>query len=203
MQCSDTKGCNTKSASLSFNMEPLTNQLLIAMPNLNDPFFSQAVVYICEHDKNGAFGIIINKKYRNLRLNNFFKGLITLNNQFRKYENTVYFGGPVLLGKGLVFHKEGNRLRESIKISDSTYITSNLNILKQLDDVRDPHFKLVLGHAGWSGGQLENELKNGDWLVQSATDDLLFDTPSNKLWSYAASSLGFDTNNLVGATGKA
>mgnify|MGYP001304697482 CR=1 FL=1 len=184
-------------------MEPLKNQLLIAMPNLSDPFFSQAVVYICEHGKNGAFGIIINKKYRDLRLNSFFNGLVTLNNQFRKYENTVYFGGPVLFEKGLVFHKDGTKLEESIKISDSAYITSNLNILKQLDDVRDPNFKLVLGHAGWSEGQLENELRNGDWLVQDANDDLLFDTPPNNLWSCAASSLGFDTNNLIGAAGKA
>ena len=52
-------------------------------------------------------------------------------------------------------------------------------------------------------GQLENELKNGDWLVQNATDDFLFNTPSNKLWSYATSSLGFDTNNLVGVSGRA
>ena len=184
-------------------MEPLKNQLLIAMPNLSDPFFSQAVVYICEHGKNGAFGIIINKKYCDLRLNSFFDGLVTLNDQFRKYEKTVYFGGPVLFGKGLVFHKKVNKLEESIKISDSAYITSNLNILEELDDARDPNFKLVLGHAGWSEGQLENELKNGDWLVQDANEDLLFDTPPNKLWNYAASTLGFDTRNLVGAAGKA
>ena len=78
------------------------------MPNLSDPFFSQAVVYICEHGKNGAFGIIINKKYCDLRLNSFFDGLGTLNDQFRKYEKTVYFGGPVLYGKGLVFHNKVN-----------------------------------------------------------------------------------------------
>ena len=54
-------------------MDSLTNQLLIAMPNLKDPFFSQAVVYICEHGKDGAFGIIINKKYHDLKLNTFLK----------------------------------------------------------------------------------------------------------------------------------
>ena len=184
-------------------MGSLTNQLLIAMPNLKDPFFSQAVVYICEHGKDGAFGIIINKKYHDLKLNTSFKGLVQINDEFRRYENTIYFGGPVLVGKGLIFHKKNVKTKESIKISESAYITSNLDILKKLDGGKDSRFKLVLGHAGWSKGQLEDELKNGDWLVQNATDDLLFNTPSNKLWYCATSSLGFDTNNLVGAAGRA
>ena len=202
-KCLGTKSCNPKPASLSLDMDSLTNQLLIAMPNLKDPFFSQAVVYICEHGKDGAFGIIINKKYHDLKLNTSFKGLVQINDEFRRYENTIYFGGPVLVGKGLIFHKENVKTKESIKISESAYITSNLNILKQLDDGIDSRFKLVLGHAGWSRGQLENELKNGDWLVQNATDDFLFNTPPKKLWSYATSSLGFDTNNLVGVSGRA
>ena len=71
--------------------------------------------------------------------------------------------------KGLVFHKKVNKLEESIKISDSAYITSNLNILNSLM-MQETKFKLVLGHAGWSEGQLENELKNGDWLVQDANE---------------------------------
>ena len=201
--CLITKSCNAGSVSLFFNMNSMTNQLLIAMPNLKDPFFSQAVVYLCEHSKSGAFGIIINKKYCDLRFNAFFNSLITLKDQFRRYENTIYFGGPVLIEKGLIFHRERIKTKDSIKITESAYITSNLNILKQLDEEKESHFKVVLGHAGWSGGQLENELKNGDWLVENATDEFLFDIPSSELWSYATSSLGFDTANLVGAIGKA
>ena len=192
-----------KTVFLFFNVSFLTNQLLIAMPHMKDPFFSKSVIYICEHNRAGTMGIIINKQFNDSKLNSFFGNLFTLDKKYNSLKDDIYFGGPVLVEKGLIIHLSNNKTPESICVSNSICITSDLSFLTQLNEKNNAPFKLMLGHAGWSSGQLEKELENGDWLIQNTTDDFLLSIPAKQMWKQATKSLGFDTNTSIGMTGQA
>ncbi|MFL2983144.1 MAG: YqgE/AlgH family protein [Candidatus Neomarinimicrobiota bacterium] len=168
---------------------------------MNDPFFSKAVVYICEHGKEGAMGIIINKPMDNKKLNNILEKTSIINTNDYKLNNKIFFGGPVLLEKGIVLHGPKFKSNKSIPISKSIFITNEKKFLIKLKK-KDTPFKLILGHSGWSKGQLEKELENGDWLVQNATYDFIFNIPPNQMWQYATELLGLDLLSSTGVIGK-
>ena len=121
-----------KTVFLFFNVSFLTNQLLIAMPHMKDPFFSKSVIYICEHSRAGTMGIIINKQFNDSKVNSFFGNLFTLDKKYNSLKDDIYFGGPVLVEKGLIIHLSNNKTPESICVSNSICITSDLSFLTQL-----------------------------------------------------------------------
>ncbi len=84
--------------------------------------------------------------------------------------------------------------------SKSVSLTSDQGALEDLKREEKVPFKLMLGHAGWSAGQLEREIENGDWLIQSTTSDFIFNLPSNQMWEYAAKSIGLDINSSFGTS---
>ena len=173
------------------------------MPHMNDPFFTKSVVYICKHEKGGAMGVIINKRFNNPELSGIFNKLARIENSQNAYLHDTFFGGPVLIEKGIVLHHSKYSSSNSVPISKLISITSDQNALKDLKARKDIPFKLIIGHAGWSAGQLENELENGDWLIQDATSDFIFDTPSKHMWRSAAMSLGMNFFSDLGTPGKA
>ena len=154
-------------------MGSLKNQILISMPHMTDPFFSKSVVYICEHNQQGALGIIINKKFKSPELKDIFDKLYIGDDAIHSFVNDIYFGGPVLLEKGIVLHDARYTSDGTISLSKTISITSKQDILKELQLKEDMPFKLMLGHSGWSPGQLEREIENGDWLMQSTTADFI------------------------------
>ena len=184
-------------------MGSLKNQILISMPHMNDPFFSRSVVYICEHNNDGAMGIIINKQFNTPELNKIFDKLFTVDDSFDLFINDVFFGGPVLLEKGIILHHSDYMSPESISISKSISITSRNDVLEDLKKNKKTPFKLMLGHSGWSSGQLEREIENGDWLIQTTTSDFVFNVPPKQMWKHAAESLGVDLGSTFGISGQA
>tara|TARA_Y100001970_G_C14200229_1_gene840673 strand:- start:1257 stop:1811 length:555 start_codon:yes stop_codon:yes gene_type:complete len=184
-------------------MGSLKNQILISMPHLNDPFFSKSVVYICEHEKDGAMGMIINKKFSNPELNKIFDKLFKVGKSFDIFIDDTFFGGPVLLEKGIILHHSDYSTSSSISISKSISITSDQGALSDLKTKGEIPFKLMLGHAGWSAGQLEREIENGDWLIQSTTSDFIFNLPPRKMWEHATKSIGMDISSNLGPPGQA
>ena len=188
---------------LVWSMGSLKNQILISMPHMNDPFFSKSVVYICEHEKNGAMGMIINKKFSNPELNKIFDKLFKIGKSFDTFINDTFFGGPVLLEKGIILHHSDYSTSNSISISESISITSDKGALGDLKREGEVPFKLMLGHAGWSAGQLEREIENGDWLIQNTTPDFIFNLPPKQMWVHAARSIGLDINSNLGTPGQA
>ena len=188
---------------LAWSMGSLKNQILISMPHMNDPFFSKSVVYICEHGNGGAMGMIINKNLDAPELREIFDKFFKVEKPFNLLKSYTFFGGPVLLEKGIILHHSDYSSPKSISISKSVSLTSDQGALEDLKGEKKVPFKLMLGHAGWSAGQLEREIENGDWLIQSTTSDFIFNLPSNQMWEYAAKSIGLDISSSLGTSGQA
>lgn len=180
----------------------LTNQFLIAMPDLLDPQFDHAVTLICEHNEQGAMGIIINQPL-DLSVSEILQHLdIKLSDQFN--DHGVFSGGPVHTEVGLILHPPQGQWESSIRLSDDLCITSSKDILKAMGQGKGPeNVHLVLGYAGWGPGQLEQELIDNAWLTSPADADIVFNTPNDKRWSRAVKSIGIDLMHLSTQTGHA
>ena len=181
----------------------LTNQFLIAMPSLRDPQFSQTVTYICAHNDDGAMGLVINRP-ANCALGEILEQMEMTPEDRSIAEAPVYQGGPVHPDRGFVLHESGSEWDSSINICDSLGITTSRDILHAIADCSGPdNFLIALGYAGWSAGQLEEEIKENAWLNVSANPDIIFNTPCELRWSSATALLGFDHNQLSAGFGHA
>jgi len=168
-------------------MHLLKNHIIISMPHMNDPFFSKSVVLICDHNSNGSMGIILNKKLDQKKSNPEF-GIEALSK-----ERVIFFGGPVMINITLLLHDEKKLEDTSYKIAENLFLSNNGFTNNK---IRISNKKFISGYAGWSKGQLENEIKNGDWIIQKARNDLIFETDCEKIWSNSIKSLGFNYNDL-------
>lgn len=178
-------------------MSSLKNHILISMPHLQDPYFGQSVVYICEHTNEGAMGLVTNHPFPKGDLGKIFSSMSTGGKNLLDLVPSVYLGGPVMIDRGIVLHRPENQVEGTVVISDQFAITSHRGILDKMSKLKDTtDYKLMLGHAGWSAGQLESEIESGDWLLQETDPDLIFKTPSEKMWTFATRSLGFDISSI-------
>ena len=157
------------------------------MPHMNDPFFSKSVVLICDHNSHGSMGVILNKKLDQEK-SNPLSDEEDLNN-----ERVIFFGGPVMVNFTLLLHDEKKLEDSSYKISDNLFLSNN-NLPN--NKIRISNKKFISGYAGWSKSQLEKEIKNGDWIVQKARNDLIFGTDCEKIWNSAIELLGFNYDDL-------
>ena len=113
-------------------------------------------------------------------------------------------GGLVFIERGILLHSNSYNSKDSIKISDQFSITSSNKILKDINNSNSlKNYKLMLGHAGWISGQLEKEIENGDWLMQSTSIDFVFNTNESKMWQIAAKSFGVELSEISGFGGSA
>ena len=181
----------------------LTDQFLIAMPALADPNFFQTVVYIGEHNANGALGLVINRPL-NLSLGQLLEHLQIATHRRDLAAVPVYSGGPVQPEQGFVVHSPIGHWGATLRVTDQIGITTSRDILQAVADGQGPHYLLVaLGYAGWGSGQLERELVDNAWLSSSADFDILFHTPSDRRWLASAALLGIDLNLLSTDAGHA
>lgn len=181
----------------------MNNQLLIAMPGLNDPHFHATVTLICEHNDDGALGIIINRPLP-LPLRELLAQLsLTAKNQ-QTADMPVYGGGPVAADRGFVLHNSGFDFEGSLAVSADIQLTFSRDVLEALAAGSGPAKSLVaLGYAGWAAGQLEAEILANSWLNVPATPEIVFDLPYQDRWQFAARSLGIDMNQLSSDAGHA
>ena len=185
-------------------MGSLENHILISMPHLQDPYFNKSIILICEHSNDGALGLIINKTFEKPQLKMLFNNIDNENDDILKIAPKLFFGGPVLIERGILLHSNSYNSKDSIKISDQFSITSSKKILKNINNSNSSkNYKLMLGHAGWTSGQLEKEIENGDWLMQSTSIDFVFNTNESKMWQIAAKSFGVELSEISGFGGSA
>jgi len=174
------------------------------MPHLQDPYFGQGIVLVCEHSNDGALGLIINKPFEKPELRVLFQELPEDQDEIIKIIPKVYFGGPILIERGIVVHSSSYTSEDSMKISDEFSITGSRKIFQDIADGNGPEqYKLMLGHAGWEAGQLEREIENGDWLMQNTTQDFIFNVNPEQMWQQAIGSLGMDLGPSLGISGQA
>ena len=167
---------------------------------MKDPLFKKTVIFICEHDKHGAMGLVINKEInkKDISLSNQenHKDLIKVLN-----ETKLFIGGPVLTNRILFLHTI-KKIARSISISNEVYISSDIDTLKSIVNTSNNQYKIFLGHSGWSEGQLEREIENGDWLIQKSINSLIFEKKIDHIWDKATSSLGIEINDISNITGQ-
>ncbi len=181
----------------------LQQQMLIAMPAMDDPNFSRSVTLLCQHNEEGAIGITIN------RASAFTLGelLMQLNISCEDSAISSLFvleGGPVNPDRGFVLHTPVEGYDSSVKINDDIMITTSRDILSAIAAGDGPkQFQVALGYAGWGDGQLEFEMRQNAWLSVPADKGILFDAALNARWEQAVGKLGIDINNLHGVGGHA
>jgi len=181
----------------------LQHHFLIAMPSMADSFFYRSVVYICEHDEQGAMGIIINRP-THVMLTELLSHLEIDNNEAGPRTTPVLFGGPVQKGQGMVIHNSHAPWKTSMQLSTDLFLTTSTDILETIGSDKGPKNSIVtLGYSGWEAGQLEQEIADNSWLTVIANDDILFHTPAEQRWHAAAKSLGVDINLMSHSVGHA
>ncbi|EBS8367647.1 YqgE/AlgH family protein [Salmonella enterica] len=185
----------------------LQHHFLIAMPALQDPIFRRSVVYVCEHNQDGAMGIIVNKPLENLKIEGILEKLkITPEprDPAMRLDKAVMLGGPLAEDRGFILHTPPSRFASSIRISDNTVITTSRDVLETLGTQQQPSDVLVaLGYASWDKGQLEQELLDNAWLTAPADLNILFKTPIAERWREAAKLIGINILTMPGVAGHA
>lgn len=181
----------------------LANHLLIAMPGLDDPNFSRGVTFMCQHNADGALGIVVN------RLSQYTLGEVLEQMNISTHvpglaEQPVYAGGPVQTDRGFVVHEPCAGFDSTFKVSDQVCVTTSRDVLAAMAEGRGPQRALVaLGYAGWGAGQLEDEIKQNSWLNVPASPSILFETPLQARWTAAAMLAGVDMRLLTDYVGHA
>lgn len=181
----------------------LKHHFLIAMPHMADPNFAQALIYLIEHNQDGAMGLIVN---RPSGLN-----LADILEQLRPEEPidpgsqqvSIFSGGPVQTDRGFVLHPSDAQFQATLGLGELG-VTTSQDVLFAIADGYGPrqHF-IALGYAGWEPGQLEAELVDNAWLSCPAQPHILFDLPHEQRLSAAAASLGVDLGLLSSQVGHA
>ena len=181
----------------------LTNQFLIAMPGMADPLFSGTVVYVCEHNERGALGLVINRPI-DLDLATLFDK-VDLKLEIQPLaQQPVYYGGPVQTERGFVLHDAMGTFSSSLTVPGGLEMTTSKDVLEAVADGNGPHrFLMTLGYAGWTAGQLEEELGQNGWLTVEADPDIIFNVPADGRFSAALGLLGIDLTMLSGEAGHA
>lgn len=181
----------------------LTNQFLIAMPNLADPNFYRTVTLLCAHNSEGAMGIVINRPL-SLSLGEILGHMdIPLGNR-QVQAMPVCQGGPVQKERGFVIHRPPGSWDAVLPVGDDFAVATSRDILAAIARGEGPDEVVVaLGYAGWGAGQLERELAENAWLSVPARADILFQAPFEKRWELAVQMLGVDLSRLSGEAGHA
>lgn len=181
----------------------LTHHFLIAMPSMVDSVFSKAVTYICEHNEQGALGLVINRP-TDLMLVSLFKQLgIPYADSYRK-EIPVLYGGPVQIDCGFVLHHPIGKWQSTLVVNEKIGLTSSLDILQAMANSEGPEQVLVaLGYSGWAPGQIEQELAQNAWLTVPASPSIIFNVSSEERLPAALQLLGIDFSNLSNEVGHA
>jgi putative transcriptional regulator len=180
----------------------LTHNFLIAMPNMVDPNFNGTLTYICDHGKQGALGVVINRPIE-LDLSTLF-AQIGLSLPERLHRQTVYFGGPVQTERGFVLHTPPLTFTSTITVNDTLSLTTSKDVLEAVSQGAGPNkFMVSLGYAGWEPGQLEEEIKNNAWLSVAADPQVIFDLEPGERLHAAMRLLGIDFSNLSHQAGHA
>ena len=181
----------------------LTGHFLIAMPAMADPHFARSLTLICEHNEDGAMGVVVNRPI-DMQLDALFEQIkLKLKNEALA-ASAVHFGGPVQLERGFVLHQPIGTWKSTLAIDGDTALTTSLDVLEAVADGRGPDKLLItLGYAGWSAGQLEQEMAENAWLSVPAQSSVIFDLPHADKLDAAMHLLGVDYTQLTEGAGHA
>jgi putative transcriptional regulator len=173
-----------------------THHFLIAMPQLDDPNFSGSVTYLCEHNEHGAIGLVINRP-TSTTVSRLLSDIEIPLNDLHLGEQIVLDGGPVQRNRGFVLHAPKGTWMSTLEVADEIAMTTSKDILEAMGRGDGPKNMLItMGYAGWSPGQLEDEIAANSWLTVPASAEIIFHTPSEKRFEAALAILGVKPHQL-------
>ena len=181
----------------------LVNHFLIAVPAMDDPHFARGVTLLCEHNEDGAMGLLVNRP-SDYRLGEVLEQMEIATELPDIAEDTVLVGGPVLPDRGFVLHDGGDEWPSTMRVAPGLAVTTSREILAAMARGTGPRRHLVtLGFASWGAGQLEQEIADNAWLTVPADQAIVFETPLELRWQAAAKCLGIDIGQFAGYVGHA
>lgn len=175
----------------------LTGQLLIAMPAMADPRFSQSVIYLCAHTPEGAMGLVVNRPVVKPTFEDLLKQLKVAPHPPAR-QIRLCAGGPVENARGFVLHTNDWTGEGSLRVDDDLALTASLDVLQAIAEGGGPReCMLALGYAGWGPGQLDQEIQQNAWLSGPPDELLLFDSDHDTKWRRAFAKLRVDDPLLL------
>lgn len=185
----------------------LAGKLLLAMPNMGDPRFHRAVIFMLSHNQNGAMGLVVNHTLPGVAFSELIDQLkieSDIKVDFKKLGLPVMSGGPVEAARGFLLHSLDFRRKETVSIDEGYGITGTVEALKDIAGGKGPdHLLFILGYAGWTAGQLDREIQENAWLVVDPDPAIIFHDKPEEKWQMAIKRLGVDPGMLSGAAGSA
>lgn len=177
--------------------------LLLAMPQVDDPFFRKSVVLLLVHEEQGSFGFVVNRDTE-LKVADILRDLEL--EWGGDDEALAGFGGPVQPHVGTVLFAPGPgealpELESASEVAAGIHLTQHLTELAEIATHPPARFRLLLGHAGWGEGQLVAEILRNDWLIAPVEDGLVFGSGAEAVWEAALRSVGVDPATLPAWTG--
>ncbi len=180
----------------------LRNHLLAAMPSLNGTPFEQCVIYVCEHQKEGAVGLIINRPL-DLSLSFMFEQLNIKSDSSEQNNKPLLFGGPMQPERGFVIHRPFGAWRSSLLLEDDVTITTSNDIIRAIAQNHGPKDILVaLGFVAWGEKALDKEIEE-QWLVCPYEPELLYEVPFDERWKKTAETIGVNIGSIIPGAGHA
>jgi putative transcriptional regulator len=183
----------------------LAGKLLLAMPTIGDPRFNRAVIFMCAHDESGAMGLMVNHELIDVGFDKIIEQT-GIEDEIRVdlSKINVMNGGPVENSRGLLLHTGDFHQKDTVNVSEKYGVSGTIDALRDVLTGNGPDKMIfALGHAGWTAGQLDQELQQNTWLVAEASEELLFDTPNDQKWEKALKSLGIEPAMLSMDMGRA
>jgi putative transcriptional regulator len=174
-----------------------TPVLLMAMPQVLDPFFHHSVVLLLHHEDAGSLGFIVNRP-TGIKVSEILKGMDV---GWRGQEEALaYFGGPVQPQLGTVLFTpvlpDPGPDDTATEVAPGVALTQHIGDLSRLAEGPPDRFRLLLGYAGWGEGQLLEEILRNDWLTAPVSGDLIFAPDPETVWDAALRSVGIDPATL-------
>jgi putative transcriptional regulator len=178
----------------------LQQHLLVATATLDETDFARSIIFVAHHDANGSMGFMINQPMPRLGFADVARsmGIEEILAQAREHP-ILYKGGPVESTRGFVLHSTDYSLKSSVKLNGDFTLSAQADIVADIAKGVGPRqLNFCLGYAGWSAGQLEQELVTNDWLILPATRELVFEVPPQQRYVHATRMLGLNPLNFPG-----
>ena len=174
--------------------------LLVAAPGMTCPFFHHTVILLVEHSEDGALGFVVNRP-TDTPVTSLMDGL-EIDDLADEIEGEIWVGGPVAPDTGWVLFdpSSGDTSEvEAVELGERVAVSASRTFLEQLADGEGPEvFAVLLGYAGWGPGQLDDEIREGSWILIDLDPALVFDVAAEDRWVGALASLGIDPARVVG-----
>jgi putative transcriptional regulator len=174
----------------------LAPAFLLSMPQMLDPNFSRTVVLLCLHNEHGAFGLVVNRPL-------VTSGRVVVNLDppvSTERELQLWVGGPVEPERSWILvggKPEAGEEQPRMQVAEDLYVSTDPDLLRRLLEPSPPPMaRLIVGYSGWAPGQLEEELEASAWLMSDIDQDVIFNTPPEKMWEAAIRRLGADPSAL-------